>query len=662
MGRNDDSDEDEDNIVKEPVSSFQSLFAEGDILAKQGDFKKAVIAYTKALGMKLGDKNCLVARSKCYLQLGDSENALEDANMALKGDALFFKGVFQKAEALYARGDFEMALVFYHRGSRLRPELDEFRLGIQKAREAIDNSIGNPKDYKFQAPPGTKISADGKIILAAASHHPGGTKPAITLQSSNKQKDVSIVSGKSAKQLLGEIYQDREYLENFLLDKDFEHNPNQGVMNLVSGCLRYLDTRTDFWRQQKPIYARRKEHSRVIVRAISARNRALIEEKGKEHREREARAVQDLNNPKAGGGVKSKLSDAESQRNRFTAETEKYVTASMNVVSRSIEKKDYQRALQAAKSLLTRLTDIHNLPNREKAISDVTSMIGNIYMDVGQLPQAMQFYRKDLSQCKTKHLPECLTRALGNMGRISVKLRRFDDAILFFEQKLALAVNVVVTDLSGETTIPTPPSSAGSARSTSSNTPPTPERAWLLHDIGRCHLEMGRDDKAKHMGISSLKASEALKDRRWCLNALVLIGQVEVRNEKFEAAVKVYTKALAYSKELEDARATEAITEALSQLKGKLPPPPPPTSPVKQQQQQSRHSSAGRTQPQPPPPQQQAQQFVTQSSPHPPPQPPTNRARPQSAAPNKVGGGASPIVEKGKPIVASNPTKTAWDK
>ena len=35
-----------------------------------------------------------------------------------------------------------MALVFYHRGHRLRPELQEFRLGIQKAQEAIDNSVG----------------------------------------------------------------------------------------------------------------------------------------------------------------------------------------------------------------------------------------------------------------------------------------------------------------------------------------------------------------------------------------------------------------------------------------------------------------------------------------------------------------------------------------
>jgi hypothetical protein len=48
-----------------------------------------------------------------------------------------------KAEALYQKGDFEAALVFYHRGNKLRPELQEFRLGIQKCQEAINNSIGS---------------------------------------------------------------------------------------------------------------------------------------------------------------------------------------------------------------------------------------------------------------------------------------------------------------------------------------------------------------------------------------------------------------------------------------------------------------------------------------------------------------------------------------
>jgi hypothetical protein len=51
--------------------------------------------------------------------------------------------IFQKAEALYHLGDFEHSLMFYHRGLRLRPELAGFRLGVQKAQEAIENTIGS---------------------------------------------------------------------------------------------------------------------------------------------------------------------------------------------------------------------------------------------------------------------------------------------------------------------------------------------------------------------------------------------------------------------------------------------------------------------------------------------------------------------------------------
>lgn len=48
----------------------------------------------------------------------------------------------QKAEALYSMGEFELALMFFHRGKKIRPDLKEFQLGINKAQEAIDNSVG----------------------------------------------------------------------------------------------------------------------------------------------------------------------------------------------------------------------------------------------------------------------------------------------------------------------------------------------------------------------------------------------------------------------------------------------------------------------------------------------------------------------------------------
>lgn len=46
-------------------------------------------------------------------------------------------------------GDFEQALVFYHRGLQLRPGLEQFRLGIQKAEESIRNSVGSASPFLF---------------------------------------------------------------------------------------------------------------------------------------------------------------------------------------------------------------------------------------------------------------------------------------------------------------------------------------------------------------------------------------------------------------------------------------------------------------------------------------------------------------------------------
>lgn len=97
----------------------------------------------QALEHQPGEKSCLVARSKCYLLLGDTSAALQDAEDSLKEDKRYHRGLYQKAEALYQTGDFEYALVYYHRGFKLRPELNEFKLGIQKAQEAIQNSIGS---------------------------------------------------------------------------------------------------------------------------------------------------------------------------------------------------------------------------------------------------------------------------------------------------------------------------------------------------------------------------------------------------------------------------------------------------------------------------------------------------------------------------------------
>ena len=58
--------------------------------------------------------------------------------------------IYQKAEALYAAGHFEHALVHYCRGYRMRKEKQCFRLGVQKAQEAISNAMGSCEQFTNQ--------------------------------------------------------------------------------------------------------------------------------------------------------------------------------------------------------------------------------------------------------------------------------------------------------------------------------------------------------------------------------------------------------------------------------------------------------------------------------------------------------------------------------
>ncbi|KAJ3215201.1 Tetratricopeptide repeat protein 25 [Clydaea vesicula] len=275
---------------EEIMATFVSLAAEGDLYGQRGFFVEAIESYTRALSLRPEDKNCLVSRSRCHLQVGDADLSLLDAEESLKEDPSYFKGQFQKAEALYAMGDFEMALMFYHRGNKLRPELEEFRIGIQKCREAIENSIGDPKTCKISISPklkkevlqlfsnplrkekGKANDKSSKIggYLASTPTNVVPQTPVVSTVNPNNPNSVnaflihrgitppatSTLTPAMESKLLGDLYDDKAYLSKLLSDRDLIEHPNDHVLRLVAEGLNYFNTRIDFWRQQNPLYAR----------------------------------------------------------------------------------------------------------------------------------------------------------------------------------------------------------------------------------------------------------------------------------------------------------------------------------------------------------------------------------------------------------------------
>ncbi|KAI9218556.1 hypothetical protein BC828DRAFT_388262 [Blastocladiella britannica] len=542
--------------IEGPVSSFQSLAAEGDILAKQGEFRKAIDAYTKALNMRPTEKNCLVARSKCYLQLGDADMALQDAESALKEDVEFFKGMYQKAEALYAKGDFEMALVFYHRGNKLRPELDEFRLGIQKAREAIDNSIGNPRDYKFKAPANFSLDATKRVPSSTGSRNPAAKKSAksekaggtggVTVNTVHNTKKT-IPRGESAqpvaperdvKQLLGELHVDKEYLEQLLDDRDFINNPNDRIFDLVSDALKYLETRTEFWRQQKPIYARRKEAQAIRTKMASARTRQLAREKDREAATSpKSPAAAATGTPGAtrstppAAGASGGAAGAASPKKPAVG-TSLSPMAQFRAIEAAISAGSHKKVVALGKKFLA--CDLSKIRDGKMMAAHVASSMGTAELELGNMEAAESMYTQALTHAEIT--PEAQSVTLGNLGRVYAKQQKFALAVQTWEKKLAGPHSIAMV-----------------------------ERAWLYHDMARCCIELGEADRAREMADHACQAADNSKEQRWMLNAHVLAGQVYAKSDPVKAREN-YVVAQALADSLHEEGAASAIAKALDGL------------------------------------------------------------------------------------------------
>lgn len=196
------------------------------------------------------DINALIARSKCYLLLGDTAKALKDAESALSCEKDNIRAIQQKAKALYFLGQFEQSLMYFHRGLKIRPELDIFRLGIQTTRKAIENTIGPnnmaPQQFSVVAAPKPNIE------------HPKDSE--VAAKSNNSPKIPARVHKESVGKLLGKLAVDKEYFEKLLKHPHLmkANSKTETISEHVRKAVEYLKQRQEFWRQQRPCTALKK--------------------------------------------------------------------------------------------------------------------------------------------------------------------------------------------------------------------------------------------------------------------------------------------------------------------------------------------------------------------------------------------------------------------
>ncbi|XP_015741128.1 tetratricopeptide repeat protein 25 [Coturnix japonica] len=476
-----------------PVGTFPGFMTEAGLLYRRGEYGKALSCFNNALKLRAGDKHGLVGRSRCHLKLGDIQSAMRDVEAALQGDKAFSEGLYQKAEALYTMGDFEFALVFYHRGSELRPELQKFRLGIQKSHEAIINCIGTPSSVKLK-------NTEGLCFVSRqAESKKAEEKLQIKLskdQKSTKKKEPAR-SQKTERQLLGELYPDKAYLEKLLKDEELMKSfTKQGIKveDVVQGGIAYLDRRAEFWQQQKPIYARVRERKLMQQRWIREKK------------------------PKP-------------------AEVARYIVKNMEDIDMLLTGECPEESCKKAERVLKTIQgwSEDEVPNKEELIGNLHSCIGNAQFEMGQMEAALKSHKMDLEIARKNNLPDVVSRALDNIGRVYARTGKFQQAIDAWEEKIPLAKSSL-------------------------------EKTWLFHEVGRCYLELGNAEEAQNYGEKSLQSALEEGDAEWQLHARVLLAQAQEKLKDYCSAITNFEKALEKAKLLHSDAAQEAIIAALDDM------------------------------------------------------------------------------------------------
>jgi tRNA nucleotidyltransferase/poly(A) polymerase len=150
-------------------------------------------------------------------------------------------------------------------------------------------------------------------------------------------------------------------------------------MDVVKHSLGYLESRTEFWQQQKPIYARRKEYTNIQAKTQNAKVRRVAQHKTMEKIAHE----NGLDNP-----TQKQVTNVDFEQ--------KAIKAAIKGIYKSLERKDYSATLESAQNLLLRLGEVENQAQRFQAMAECYSVLGITHLEIGGFAQAVLYHKKGI--------------------------------------------------------------------------------------------------------------------------------------------------------------------------------------------------------------------------------------------------------------------------
>ncbi|KAL4228854.1 hypothetical protein ACF0H5_011894 [Mactra antiquata] len=626
-----------DQYTRKEIMLCEISRKDGDEQLEKQKFSKALRSYNEALRQVPDDIKSLVGRSKCYSKLRKIRRAMDDVDMALHLDAMNKEGLLQKGNVLDQLGNYEMALVYFNRGAKRYPKSLEFKDAIEKAEKhsvkkgrrmklttagditffTASHKLPPPKQFQWKTKPKEKISKSmvpsanfrSRLVHPLTNFH---KKPAVLLSESRATSMNSLLAGSleslayedklieetTEKSILGEMFDDKQYLEFLLGHEHFKNKKTPlgkgEVADTAATGLQFLSERTQFWDSLGPLpppHPIRKNPSQLRNKSrlshytttdsinsvgtynteSSLRSYNSTKSKAKSYRSRYAYGKRkekpvppnpekvkfDFASYRRDEDLREmtlipeevdtkKVSDTERERVRF--ESIKRGKEIMAFVEREITEIDKyfskgqidlcKKRVDSCIDVLGRFTE-EEIPSKNILLSTLYSCLGNCDMQIKNYTGALENHGHDLMIGEQCNNADIKSRALGNLGKVHVLMKKYNRALDLYNKKAPLCKS-------------------------------SQETAWLFHEIGNCFLMMKIYEYAHESGIKSLKAAQEAGDQRLHLQSCILTAVAEVNLMKYKEAYQHFEDALARAKVLDDKRTQDAMTRALVDVNKKM--------------------------------------------------------------------------------------------
>ncbi|KAJ1026284.1 hypothetical protein NDA16_002371 [Ustilago loliicola] len=124
----------------EDLAKAEQLKAEGNKAMSAKDFGAAIEAYGKAIELNPNSPVYFSNRAAAFSQIGQHDQAIDDAKQASKIDPNFGKAYSRLGHALFSSGRFQEAVEAYSKGVEVDPTNEVLKKGLAASKEQLSSS------------------------------------------------------------------------------------------------------------------------------------------------------------------------------------------------------------------------------------------------------------------------------------------------------------------------------------------------------------------------------------------------------------------------------------------------------------------------------------------------------------------------------------------